>query len=42
MVKAFADVYAKARDYQVDMRTAAYILAIDRVAIATRSRGIWP
>jgi glutamate dehydrogenase/leucine dehydrogenase len=26
----------------VDMRTGAYILAIDRVATATRSRGIWP
>jgi glutamate dehydrogenase (NAD(P)+) len=42
MVKAFNDVHATATKYKVDMRTGAYILAIDRVATATRSRGIWP
>jgi glutamate dehydrogenase (NAD(P)+) len=42
MAKAFADVYASAREHQVDMRTGAYILAVDRVAKATESRGIWP
>jgi len=42
MVKAFNDVHATANKYKVDMRTGAYILAIDRVATATRSRGIWP
>ncbi|HEV2022013.1 MAG TPA: Glu/Leu/Phe/Val dehydrogenase [Terriglobales bacterium] len=42
MVKAFADVHSTASKYKVDMRTGAYILAIDRVATATRSRGIWP
>jgi glutamate dehydrogenase (NAD(P)+) len=42
MVKAFADVHTTASKYKVDMRTGAYILAIDRVATATRSRGIWP
>ncbi|MGH9580321.1 MAG: Glu/Leu/Phe/Val family dehydrogenase, partial [Terriglobales bacterium] len=42
MVKAFSDVYAMAGRYNVDMRTGAYILAIDRVAEATRVRGIWP
>ena len=42
MVKAFVDVHATAKKYNVDMRTGAYILAIDRVATATRSRGIWP
>ena len=42
MVKAFSDVHATAKKYNVDMRTGAYILAIDRVATATRSRGIWP
>jgi glutamate dehydrogenase/leucine dehydrogenase len=42
MVKAFADVHQTAKKYNVDMRTGAYILAIDRVATATRSRGIWP
>jgi len=42
MVKAFDDVYATARKYAVDLRTGAYILAVDRVARATQSRGIWP
>lgn len=42
MVKAFADVHATAKEYKVDMRTGAYILAIERVATATRTRGIWP
>lgn len=42
MVKAFNDVYAMANQYGVDLRTGAYILAIERVATATRSRGIWP
>jgi glutamate dehydrogenase (NAD(P)+) len=42
MGKAFSDVHACAQKYSVDMRTGAYILAIDRVAKATESRGIWP
>ena len=42
MAKAFADVHSTAKKYDVDMRTGAYILAIDRVATATRVRGIWP
>jgi glutamate dehydrogenase (NAD(P)+) len=42
MVKAFDDVYATATRHKVDMRTGAYIVAIDRVAHATRTRGIWP
>ena len=42
MVKAFDDVHWMAKKYNTDMRTGAYILAIDRVAAATRSRGIWP
>jgi glutamate dehydrogenase/leucine dehydrogenase len=42
MGKAFADVHAAARNYKVDMRTGAYILAVDRVAKATEARGIWP
>ncbi len=42
MVRAFDDVYDKMLRYRVDMRTAAYILAIERVATATKSRGIWP
>jgi glutamate dehydrogenase (NAD(P)+) len=39
---AFHKVHEKARYYNVDMRTGAYILAIDRVAEATRVRGIFP
>jgi glutamate dehydrogenase/leucine dehydrogenase len=42
MGKAFADVHDSSKNYKVDMRTGAYILAIDRVAKATESRGIWP
>jgi glutamate dehydrogenase (NAD(P)+) len=42
MGKAFDDVYRSSQEYKVDTRTGAYILAIDRVAKATESRGIWP
>ncbi len=42
MTKAFADVHATATKYSVELRTGAYILAIDRVANAMRTRGIWP
>lgn len=42
MGNAFNRVHEKARYYGVDMRTGAYILAIDRVAEATRVRGIFP
>lgn len=42
MVRAFEDVHRTAEKYDVDMRTGAYILAIGRVATATRTRGIWP
>ena len=42
MGKAFGDVHSSARDYKVDMRTGAYILAVDRVVKATEARGIWP
>ena len=42
MVKAFGDVLAIAEERDVDMRIAAYILAIDRVAEALMIRGIYP
>jgi glutamate dehydrogenase (NAD(P)+) len=42
MTSAFKDVYATAEQYHVDMRTGAYILAVARVAEATRVRGIFP
>jgi glutamate dehydrogenase (NAD(P)+) len=40
--KAFHEVREKAEHFGTDMRTGAYILAIDRVAEATRVRGIFP
>ena len=42
MGKSFHEVHEKAKYYGTDMRTGAYILAIDRVAEATRVRGIFP
>jgi glutamate dehydrogenase/leucine dehydrogenase len=42
MGRAFVDVLGASKKHKVDMRTGAYILAIDRVAKATESRGIWP
>lgn len=42
MRAAFHAVYEKTRQYETDMRTGAYILAVDRVAEATRMRGIFP
>jgi len=39
---AFKAVHQTARRYDTDMRTGAYILAVDRVAEATRVRGIFP
>jgi len=42
MGKAFEDVYRTAAIYDVSLRTGAYILAVDRVATATKVRGIWP
>jgi len=42
MGNAFHKVHQTAQRYDTDMRTGAYILAIDRVAEATRVRGIFP
>ncbi len=42
MTRAFADVYREAEKHRVDMRTGAYVLAVARVAEATRVRGIFP
>ena len=41
MSEAFTAVARTAVQYKVDMRTAAYILAIDRVATVTRMRGMY-
>lgn len=42
MTNSFHDVYTTSQKHKVDMRTAAYILAIDRVASATKVRGLFP
>jgi glutamate dehydrogenase/leucine dehydrogenase len=42
MTAAFKEVYATAEKHHVDMRTAAYILAVGCVAEATQVRGIFP
>ncbi|UCF80084.1 MAG: Glu/Leu/Phe/Val dehydrogenase [Acidobacteriota bacterium] len=42
MRRSFHDVYEISKKYKVHMRTAAYILAIGRVAEATKTRGIYP
>ena len=41
MVQAFTEVRQTAEKYEVDLRTAAYILSIDRVASVYRMRGIF-
>jgi glutamate dehydrogenase/leucine dehydrogenase len=41
MMRAFKAVYETAQNHNVDMRTAAYIVAIGRVAEAVRLRGIY-
>ncbi|MCC7179780.1 MAG: Glu/Leu/Phe/Val dehydrogenase [Acidobacteria bacterium] len=41
MVQAFDAVLQTAQRYKVDMRTAAYIVAINRVATVTRMRGMY-
>lgn len=42
MKRAWGDVAETGRRYKTDLRTAAYVLAIGRVAEATRLRGLFP
>src|SRR5437016_1969296 len=42
MVKSFNDVLEMSKKHKVDMRTAAYMVAVGRVAEATLTRGIYP
>jgi glutamate dehydrogenase (NAD(P)+) len=42
MVRAFEDVHRTSVEHDVDMRLAAYMLAVNRVAEATLTRGIYP
>jgi len=41
MCEAFNAVLQTSLKYRVDMRTAAYIVAIGRVATVTRMRGMY-
>jgi glutamate dehydrogenase (NAD(P)+) len=41
MVKSFKDVLDLSRTHKVNMRTAAYMLAISRVATVHRLRGVY-
>jgi glutamate dehydrogenase (NAD(P)+) len=41
MVEAFEDVLGTSQRYKTDMRTAAYIVAINRVATVTKMRGMY-
>jgi glutamate dehydrogenase (NAD(P)+) len=41
MCEAFDDVLTMSKKYNVDMRTAAYVVAINRVATVTRMRGMY-
>ncbi len=42
MERAFYDTYRLSQEKKVDMRTAASMLAVSRVAEATSLRGIYP
>ena len=42
MVRSFRDVNETARQMAIDLRTAALVLAIGRVADATQTRGLYP
>jgi len=42
MVSTFEDVYKLHKERNVDMRTAAYMIAVPRVAKAMKIRGLWP
>jgi glutamate dehydrogenase/leucine dehydrogenase len=42
MARAFVEVVEMAGREDVDMRLAAYLLAVDRVASATALRGLYP
>ena len=42
MKEAFNNVWSVMEKYGTDMRTAAYILAIERLSFAIHKRGIYP
>ena len=42
MAHSFEEVWQKAQEQQIDLRSAAYLLAVQRVASAIDQRGIFP
>ncbi len=42
MVKAFKDVFGAMKEYETDMRNAAFTLGVGRVADSIKSLGLWP
>lgn len=42
ITEAFLDIYKTHEDYQVNMRKASMVLAVNRVVEATKIRGLWP
>ena len=42
MTRAFAEVLKTREEKKLDMRMAAYVQAVSRVAAATRDRGLYP
>ena len=40
--RALDEAFAKAQDMNVDIRTAAMVIAVDKVAQALNLRGIYP
>ncbi len=42
MVRAFDEVWAKTQEFDTTLRMGAYILAIDRIVKAKKSRGVFP
>lgn len=42
MVRSFDELWTLSQEKEVDLRAAAYMLAVDRVASAVRQRGIFP
>ena len=42
MIRSFEEVFSTSQSYKTDMRTAAYVLAVNSVAEAVLVRGIYP
>ena len=42
MVRAFRETLEQSKKYKTDMRHGAYVVAVGRVAEATKLRGVYP